>query len=249
MGFGIAGVTPDDITLELSAGNLKIKDGGVDTAQLADDAVTGAKAASYFVDTPVLASGTIIYDDFSDGRFDEARIVTFPKESGATKVARFLLPPVWVVSTGSFSVSGGKLTRSGAGNSICSTPFSTHNGGMQVKGTITYTGGGGNITFAKKQDANNLLQVVINNDGGKNAFYRKIQAGAGTNFVSTTWAGDSNEHTYKAVKDGSNHEFFIDGVSKGTATDAFAPSVVEFELNALTVTASYDGVRVDDAAF
>jgi hypothetical protein len=71
VGLSGAGVTisgtyiktkPDNITLENSGTVIKIKDSGVDTAQLADDAVENAKIGALAVDTAELADDAVTID-------------------------------------------------------------------------------------------------------------------------------------------------------------------------------------------
>lgn len=170
-----------------------------------------------------------IYDGFKDNLLT-GRDKKYPSDIPVN--IDCLFRPEWTTESGSPSASNKQLVMP-AGNTTLqkvTAPSNASEGTFECQFTVTAatTTGGLALQFIYA-DANNSwrIRVVYN---GTYALTKKV-GGTETDVVSSTWPNDTAQHTAKFTRDsGGNFELFLDGISKGTATDTFLPSAIDVAL-------------------
>ena len=162
----------------------------------------------------------IIGDDWDDNKLtsrDNAAVVP----TALDKIFQAFRPE-WTVVQGSVIVANGRIEgdASGGGNRI-QTPLSITEGTWKVDIIILATRTNQLILFIYQDDAN--FWWAGNNAG--EWCLMKYQGGAATYLIESTWSEATGTYTFKVTRDSSgNFEIFVNGVSKGTATDSFLPT-------------------------
>lgn len=155
--------------------------------------------------------------------------------------------PDWTTESDSPSASGGVLVL--PDGSTTAQQVSTASGftvGTWEKDftIISATTAGACNLFFIWTDNSNTLRVSIESDD--DYMLVKIDGGTTTILVSSTWDGDTTQHTTKVTRDANgNFELFYDGVSQGTATDTFLPSTRDLSfLNNADSEVDIDNLKV-----
>lgn len=175
------------------------------------------------------------YDDWYDNKLTKRGHYRTPAGGmmGRTGFTPFLKRPEWTIEYSDPAVSGGVLTLDGASgaatNDGVSTPSTFTEGTWEWDAKASNTSG---TRYLKNnfiyEDADNNLRVNFRPGGtpGNEVDLIKTDAGVASTLITGSWTADTNWHTIKATRDTSgNFELFFDGVSQGTATDTFLPSI------------------------
>ena len=143
--------------------------------------------------------------------------------------------PEWTVKAGTITVASGRIEGDAAGANEVQTPSSITEGTWEVDIIILATGAGQIIGFIYQDDDNRYTAGNSTPGGTRSWFLRKCEGGTSTDLIQSPWTEATGTYRLKVTRDSSgNFEMFVDGVSKGTATDTFLP------------TANYIALRVDD---
>lgn len=155
--------------------------------------------------------------------------------------------PEWTTDAGTPTVGGMVSLDEG---DIISTSSSKTEGTWEIDMRVTATGGvasGNPRQFVFMfEDANNYWSYVTVEEGYVRLY--KVDGGTENGVFSGSWTYDTSWHTYKVTRDSSgNFELFVDGVSKGTVTDTWLPTVTKISLGSpdwWNVTLEYDNLKV-----
>jgi len=167
----------------------------------------------------------LLDDDFARGTRAEV-----PAENlGANEFAQKFRPG-WQTDIGLIDVGGGAIgwdeAKDGDSRILC-TPVQT-TGTWELDFQFTTLGADGDHWprfIICWQDADNKVLLFVGDSQYEQFRLRKVDAGTGTDLLSPGWASDSAQHTSKVTRDADgNFEIFLDGSSKGTATDTFWPT-------------------------
>lgn len=170
-------------------------------------------------------------DDWDDnalsGRTDPESGPFFYQEvsnqPGDTLVGQYR--PEWATVQAGFSASNGVLTWDASNGTAAEETQSNANAG-EWKIDFQYTTNGGDAdqiglgALHQNSGDYNTNGYRVNPVTG-NASYRLYDNVDSVNLIDSSWVDDTSLHTAAMVRDSdSNWEIFLDGTSKGTATDA-----------------------------
>ena len=218
-------VTVDNSTLELSASNgsgaVKIKAGGVDTTQLAADAVTGAKIEDDAVDSEHIAAGAIDLahmsansidsDQYVDGSIDTDHIadqqVTFAKMQQINALS-FLGRQTGAGQVNNLSAGQARTVlnvEDGANNySLDLTKLNTVTSGMTDADTLTFGDSGNDTQVTIKGNLTVIGTTTTNN-------VETVSTSSGVIFEGT--AADGHDATLVSVVASSDKTYTLPNIT------------------------------------
>lgn len=139
--------------------------------------------------------------------------------------------PEWTIVMGNVTLSAGAITwdeTTDGETSVYGTCEVPTHGTYEMDYQFTTDGVGNDMIFFQPiyRNEHNKYYVQIQDSGGSDLRFKKDKAGVSTTFFNVSWTVDSNEHTVQVTRDeNGNMEVLLDGVSKGTGTDLWIPSV------------------------
>jgi len=161
-----------------------------------------------------------IYDDWDDNELTDRSLGTTTTNYNLLR-AKFFRPS-WATESGSPSASDGVLVLPSSTTVQSVSTFSDF-----TVGTWEFDFKWANTT-ATQYDRNYIMKLSgedtgyrarANNDGSM-CNLDEVSTGTPTTIIDNTWAEDTDWHTLKTTRDSDgNFELFLDGASKGTATD------------------------------
>lgn len=196
-------------------------------------------------------------DDWGDnalssrtGAADGAYAHPAANEAGDTLIGRYR--PNWAVESGSPSATNNELQLPDGSTTeqTVSTPSEMTTGSFEIKYQFAANPSNGALHYSVLCSDFSLVANVTTDSGYEartvhNGDYNltRRDSGSATDIIVSSWSVDTNQHTKRVTRNSySSFELFLDGASKGTATDGtFTESVVQFIGNNST-----DRVDIDD---
>jgi len=141
--------------------------------------------------------------------------------------------PEWSVQQGNPTATNHRLEFSDRAERVSTmSNFTAGKWRIEVYNDGTDTNDGYIIRFMVIDDDNFYCVYVDANSAGDTYKLKKIKDGAETDLISLSWGGLTGWHTHEIVRDeNGNFEIFLDGASKGTATDEDITSSNEIRLS------------------
>jgi len=173
-------------------------------------------------------AGYYLADDWEDNLLSNRDLNPEAAEHHYRIACRFR--PEWTIESGSPSVLEGKLVLP-AGDvtaQIVSTPCTFTTGTWRWRWRFTTTPSAGSLWpwFIFESPANRWNWEAGCLAGYTHYRITKEVDGVTTAVITSTWTPDNAEHTTTITRDtDGNWELFLDGISKGTATDTWLPAL------------------------
>lgn len=217
----------------------------------------GTPTADVSVGSVIPDSGVYLHDDWEDdqifsNRVDSGQTTT----NGVTGYYR----PEWTDVQGDNTVSNGVLdigTRgdNGVDSQIVSTTLNLDTSSfirweIIARGTNIESTAGYFQPDIWWEDGNNYWRVRIDingNEGNEEFVLDKFENGSQTVVINSTYSADTNFKKFEVERSAAGDwEIFIDGATKGTTTDTFAPAVNNFRVhNRQDRNVEVDEIKVD----
>lgn len=194
-----------------------------------------------------------IEDDWGDnalsGRTDPTSGPWFyqpvPSQPGDALLGRYR--PEWDVLSGSPSASSGVLTVPSTTNDpALHTDAQMAAGTWKIDFSYAGTSGTNSSQFTPIEGETTGRWMTLNPHQGTGDYKLNVNA---TDIISATWSPNTNWHTAQCDRsDGGSYEIFLDGTSKGTATDSSAVPDEKRYVHIITFSSgndcSYDDLQV-----
>jgi hypothetical protein len=213
----------------------------IEAGEVSDGAITFAKLNANAKPATSMPEVYILYDTWADdllssrtATYTQGDLIKEISNNGTTyyitlSATSSTLCPTWTQEAGAASVASGTVTLATATTDKISTPYTGTEATYElVVQWATYTGAGADFFFRPQyQDGNNNIYIKMDGNGNPYQLVKYV-AGVATIIVNSTWGQDTNEHTIKVIIDtGDDWELFLDGVSKGTGSDAWRPTTAK----------------------
>jgi len=169
----------------------------------------------------------VIGDDWDDNKLtsrDNAATVA----TALDKIVQTFRPE-WTVKAGTITVANSRVEGDASGtNEVQTSSLSITEGTWEVDIIVLATGHTQLIYFIY-QDIDNHYHAGNSTPGGTRAWYLyKYEGGAGSELILSSWTEATGTYALKVTRDSSgNFELFVDGNSKGTATDTWLPTTYD----------------------
>jgi len=133
--------------------------------------------------------------------------------------------PEWTVISGTITTANSRVEGDASGSNKVQTSSSITEGTWEVDIIVLATGSYQNIYFIY-QDSSNHWIAGNSTPGGTRAWHvRKVASDSETDIIQSNWTEATGTYALKVTRDSSgNFELFVDGTSKGTATDTWLPT-------------------------
>ena len=194
-----------------------------------------------------LTSATSIYeilDDWDDNKLTSRDGVGTTSTGFTNEFAqKNKFRPEWTTVTGTPSASGGVMVLQSA---EVSTPSTFAVGSWEIKYQFASNSDTVTRPIEIYNDSSNFYWLRIDDDSqGTDWDVYKTIAGAGAVLIDTSASNDIAQHTTKLTRDSSgNFEIFLDGVSKGTATNTEITSFTEYHVIGGTDSCNFDDLKI-----
>jgi len=190
---GQLNVGVDGTTLQYSSGTLSVKDGGIDTTQLADDAVTAAKLADDAVDTDAIQDSAVTTAKIANDAVDKDKVT--PGSAGAD--ADYYGVAVTACGTYSGASAGKTVTPFPSGVQITHIVIRRHDAATGTGGVEAIKGSDGNTRVWKQKD---------------NTVYEQSEFTIGTNSFTMNGVSSNDDYLDYFNKAGENYSYVAHGV-------------------------------------
>ena len=179
-------------------------------------------------------SGVYLQDDWADGNLTSRADSNTRTQTIEGTEYETVYRPDWTTVSGSSTASdaNGGYARTSADDEITADSVFWEDD-LAFEAVFRYESTDGSSAGRRSEyqfamdGSGNGWTVYFNPDSSGATFnLQKRESDAVDSVISSSWDNDTNQHTVRVERtNGQDWELFLDGSSKGTATDSFAPSV------------------------